>query len=545
VSAAAEGIARSSSATRRRVNRCEELKKGAEYCLPLRILTRETTFWTFSTQTTPVIFGVRFRPDIDDAVAAASETWIVRKREHAAHVRKQTASCVAPCDGIITLQWGGAVVAASMGGGGGLSSALPVRVTIKQRAVAALIVDVGVVAAPCSAAQWRERWDGGLAAPATECAVFRAPCSLHVTTLVAVSALRQEFAECQRLVSLNGGSAGSASGGVAGGASGAADILKRGAHVDELATWLVLRLDSSLKQLSGPALRERGIVKQRVDDLFAALQRVLWSADCEGQRAALWLHAVSAVTKAARVGDAADSATEGGGESYYRSLVRRAERADGDAADEAWAKTRGEIDRDIHRTLPREPRLPAKSARREVLRRVLRAYAVHRPSITDAATGCATGGGYTQGVNVLLAMGLRSGMAEEASFWFLAAMVEDVLPGYNHPQLRGLLVDLEIFLLVFNQCLPEIAAKLDALSVQLEWCVHSARCALRAVRCARACARAQRSVPPAPPPPHPPPHAHTPASLLASPPLARCARCVLSAASATQVPLLDVHVRLR
>ena len=44
-------------------------------------------------------------------------------------------------------------------------------------------------AAPCSAAQWRERWDGGLAAPATECAVFRAPCSLHVTTLVAVSAL--------------------------------------------------------------------------------------------------------------------------------------------------------------------------------------------------------------------------------------------------------------------------------------------------------------------------------------------------------------------
>ena len=55
---------------------------------------------------------------------------------------------------------------------------------------------------------------------------------------------------------------------------------------------------------------------------------------------------------------------------------------------------------------------------RDALKRVLFAYARHNPSV-----------GYCQGMNFLTALLLLL-MEEEAAFWCLAAIVEDILPGY-------------------------------------------------------------------------------------------------------------------
>ena len=481
----------SSSATSnvRRVHRCEQLKRGGEYTLDICADARETAVWSFATQTTPVIFGVRFNPDggVEGGDVASRRsggaTWVVGKREYAAQTREQSGSFVAPCAGTFTLSWGGkSLVTSSMGGGGSLSLPAPVRVTIKQAAVAALIVDVDVVASPCIDAQWRELWCNGQAAAggledeaSPSSPVFLASCSLEMATLDDISALKEQFAECERLVVLSDAAAPLPSG-----VSGAVEIAKKASkgrgvvQVDELATWLLLRLDTSLKQLPGASLAGAALstplVSKRIDQLWSRCQAVLWSTARRGQRAALWIHAVSAVTKAARVAEESGwSSAKSSSSSYYAELTQRAEAADRDGTNTEWERVAAEIDRDIARTMPNDVQLPRGGERREVLRRILRAYAVHCPAVA----GSSKGGGYTQGVNVLLAMGLRTGMAEEAAFYFLTAVLEDVLPSYNHPSLQGLMVDLEIFELIFNKCLPAIAKKLTALDVKLEWCTSS------------------------------------------------------------------------
>ena len=77
-----------------------------------------------------------------------------------------------------------------------------------------------------------------------------------------------------------------------------------------------------------------------------------------------------------------------------------------------------QIAKDLRRTLPSHPRYQNPDARR-ALARVLRAYALWHPDI-----------GYCQGMNFLCGTLLLI-MAEEDAFWLLAAIVEDVLPGYE------------------------------------------------------------------------------------------------------------------
>ena len=92
-----------------------------------------------------------------------------------------------------------------------------------------------------------------------------------------------------------------------------------------------------------------------------------------------------------------------------------------------------EIDRDLGRTLPGqqgpngEPDFFACDAGRTQLRNVLVAYAAHNPTV-----------GYCQSMNFLAAVLLLQILDEEAAFWTLAVIVDEILPHYYHRSLSGL-----------------------------------------------------------------------------------------------------------
>ena len=106
---------------------------------------------------------------------------------------------------------------------------------------------------------------------------------------------------------------------------------------------------------------------------------------------------------------------------------------------------------------------PLSAAQRAALRRVLRAYAYHTPAA-----------GYTQGLNFIAALlvatppaGALPDAAEEAAFWTLAAVTDDVLPGYFTRAMVAAQVDQAVLEALAEARLPALTAALTAACVPL------------------------------------------------------------------------------
>lgn len=115
--------------------------------------------------------------------------------------------------------------------------------------------------------------------------------------------------------------------------------------------------------------------------------------------------------------------------------------------EKAFAKIKDQIEKDLPRTFPAHPLLDGIG--RDALKRVLFAYARHNPSV-----------GYCQGMNFLTALLLLL-MEEEAAFWCLAAIVEDILPGYFTNTMLASAVDQAVLQALVEERFPRIAAALE------------------------------------------------------------------------------------
>jgi hypothetical protein len=142
----------------------------------------------------------------------------------------------------------------------------------------------------------------------------------------------------------------------------------------------------------------------------------------------------------------------------------------------AFAESASQIEKDLPRTCATRAGdasiddsasargLPAlSSAERASLRRVLRAYAFHNPV-----------SGYTQGLNFIAALlvatppvGLSPEAAEEAAFWTLVAVVEDVLPGYFTAAMVAAQVDQAVLEALAEARLHSLTAQLARAGVPL------------------------------------------------------------------------------
>lgn len=112
-----------------------------------------------------------------------------------------------------------------------------------------------------------------------------------------------------------------------------------------------------------------------------------------------------------------------------------------------------QIDKDLHRTFPDHPIMNAEG--RAVLRRILAAYAVRNPEV-----------GYCQGENFLAAAFMIL-FNEEDAFWCLAAVMEDLLPGYFDARMVAPQVDGQAFAHLLRGALPRVADHLEALQVDI------------------------------------------------------------------------------
>jgi hypothetical protein len=115
-----------------------------------------------------------------------------------------------------------------------------------------------------------------------------------------------------------------------------------------------------------------------------------------------------------------------------------------------------QIDKDLPRTfsgLAMYPELD--SEKRLALRRVLLAYAQHNPGV-----------GFCQGMN-FVAYILLVVLSEEAAFWALGAVVEDILPGYYTQAMIAAQVDQSVLESLVEERLADVAAALADAAVPL------------------------------------------------------------------------------
>ncbi|KAL8926152.1 MAG: hypothetical protein Q9208_003055 [Pyrenodesmia sp. 3 TL-2023] len=113
------------------------------------------------------------------------------------------------------------------------------------------------------------------------------------------------------------------------------------------------------------------------------------------------------------------------------------------------------IERDLHRTFPDNihfrpdhPTQPGVETRLlSSLRRVLQAFAVHRPQI-----------GYCQSLNFLAGL-LLLFLPEEKTFWMLHVITANYLPGTHEVSLEGANVDLWVLMLALKESNPSVWAK--------------------------------------------------------------------------------------
>ena len=92
------------------------------------------------------------------------------------------------------------------------------------------------------------------------------------------------------------------------------------------------------------------------------------------------------------------------------------------------AATADQIDKDLQRTFPSHDFFESKEGT-ETLRRVLLAYSVRNPAV-----------GYCQSMNFIVAI-LILFMEEEAAFWVLVMVVEELMPDYFSASLSGFQID--------------------------------------------------------------------------------------------------------
>ena len=112
----------------------------------------------------------------------------------------------------------------------------------------------------------------------------------------------------------------------------------------------------------------------------------------------------------------------------------------------AFSRAREQISKDLPRTFPAHPLLDGVG--RDALRRVLCAYARHNPSV-----------GYCQGMNFIAALLLLL-MEEEAAFWVLSSVCEDVVPGYFTNSMLASAVDQAVLQRLVEEKFPRVDAAL-------------------------------------------------------------------------------------
>jgi hypothetical protein len=108
---------------------------------------------------------------------------------------------------------------------------------------------------------------------------------------------------------------------------------------------------------------------------------------------------------------------------------------------------REEIENDLHRSLPEHDLFQTPDGIAQ-LRRVLRAFAMWNPEI-----------GYCQSMNILTAM-LLTVQDEEAAFFTLRVIVEQLAPEYYRPSMIGSNVDQRVFAELLSTTFPKIAKHL-------------------------------------------------------------------------------------
>ncbi|GAB2300540.1 hypothetical protein Dimus_034581 [Dionaea muscipula] len=119
------------------------------------------------------------------------------------------------------------------------------------------------------------------------------------------------------------------------------------------------------------------------------------------------------------------------------------------------AEWRKQIEKDLPRTFPGHPALDEEG--RNSLRRILRAYARHNPSV-----------GYCQAMNFFAGILLLL-MPEENAFWTLVGIIDDYFDGYYTHDMIESQVDQLVFEELMRERFPKLVNHLDYLGVQVAW----------------------------------------------------------------------------
>lgn len=135
-----------------------------------------------------------------------------------------------------------------------------------------------------------------------------------------------------------------------------------------------------------------------------------------------------------------------------------------------------QVEKDVHRTVPKVPDKSCTGT--DALRRVLLAYAKHRPAVGYCQVDTlfayslilkavpSTDIGLLQGMNFLAGMFLQY-LSEESSFWGLATLVDSILADYFVESMAGALVDQHICNALLQQFCPHIMRHADSLQVNI------------------------------------------------------------------------------
>lgn len=113
-----------------------------------------------------------------------------------------------------------------------------------------------------------------------------------------------------------------------------------------------------------------------------------------------------------------------------------------------------EIEKDLNRSLPEYPGYQTPEGINS-LRRVLYAYSFHEPEI-----------GYCQAMNIVVSIFLIY-MSEEAAFWLLTVLCQNLLPGYYTVNMVGAVTDNHVFEKLVKQVMPILGEHFEKYDIQL------------------------------------------------------------------------------